>query len=31
MKSSFRNDLGYPGTRYTSYGFRIALGAPVKH
>jgi formylglycine-generating enzyme required for sulfatase activity len=31
MKSSFRNDLGYPGTRYTSYGFRVALGAPAKH
>jgi formylglycine-generating enzyme required for sulfatase activity len=30
MKSSFRNDLGYPDSRYTSYGFRVALGAPVK-
>lgn len=30
MKSSFRNDLGYPSSRYTSYGFRVALGAPVK-
>jgi formylglycine-generating enzyme required for sulfatase activity len=30
IKSSFRNDLGYPTTRYTSYGFRVVLGAPMK-
>lgn len=30
IKSSFRNDLGYPSTRYTSYGFRIVLGVPMK-
>jgi formylglycine-generating enzyme required for sulfatase activity len=29
MKSSFRNDLGYPDSRYTSFGFRAVLGAPV--
>jgi len=30
MKSSFRNDLGYPQTRYTSFGFRVALGKAPK-
>jgi formylglycine-generating enzyme required for sulfatase activity len=29
MKSSFRNDLGYPDARYTSFGFRAVLGAPL--
>jgi formylglycine-generating enzyme required for sulfatase activity len=31
MKSSFRNDLGRPDTRYSSFGFRVVLGAPLKH
>lgn len=31
MKSSFRNDLGYPNSRFTSFGFRVVLGAPAKH
>ncbi len=26
MKSSFRNDLGQPDARYSSFGFRVALG-----
>jgi len=30
MKSSFRNDLGRPDTRYSSFGFRMALGASFK-
>ena len=29
MKSSFRNDLGQPDTRYSSFGFRVVLGAPL--
>jgi len=29
MKSSFRNDLGYPDSRYTSFGFRVVLGRAV--
>jgi formylglycine-generating enzyme required for sulfatase activity len=31
LKSSFRNDLGYPNSRFTSFGFRVVLGAPAKH
>ena len=30
MKSSFRNDLGYPTSRFTSFGFRVVLGVPAK-
>lgn len=30
MKSSFRNDLGHPGARFSSFGFRVVLGAPLK-
>jgi formylglycine-generating enzyme required for sulfatase activity len=31
MKSSFRNDLGYLTSRYTSFGFRAVVGPPVAH
>jgi formylglycine-generating enzyme required for sulfatase activity len=30
MKSSFRNDLGQPDARFSSFGFRVVLGAPLK-
>jgi formylglycine-generating enzyme required for sulfatase activity len=30
MKSSFRNDLGHQGSRFSSFGFRVVLGAPQK-
>ena len=30
MKSSFRNDLGHPDARFSSFGFRVVLGAPLK-
>lgn len=29
LKSSFRNDLGYPESRFTSFGFRVVLGRPT--
>lgn len=30
LKSSFRNDLGHQDSRFSSFGFRVVLGAPLK-